>query len=688
MADAAIFVPSAERSAEENRREFVRFCREDLTTFGALEFDAASWDASDHYRQRGASRQSILNFTQFNARRSRHVGRPLPEPLGAFAKAYVRYEASQKRRRAIPLREIQAFRLLVLALVEKDLAADIGLVDAEVLNHAMKLARARLVDCTARGAGNKLGQIVKFLRANHLSDRIPIRWNHKMVGHKQRFTRMGKDAQARREAKLPSKEVLEAIPLAYRLAREPRDVILTSVMALLFCAPDRINEIFALPEKCEVEEIVDGKPVFGLRWAGSKGFHDHVKLILETMVDVAKDAIKRLRKHTAEARRIAAWYEADRGSLYLPENCAHLRGRDLTVADIKDITGLAHKTSVTVVLKRAGIKRAGMLRSGHARAADIYRFADVERGIVAMLPAGFPILDPRTGLRYSQAMMLVRTGAFAADQATWRCMIGPVSYENIRKGFGQVFKRLGLTTKERPLILRSNAIRHYLNTIANKANVSPVDLAAWSGRKDVGQNSAYDHETAEEILERRRCMERQVGDVRASRGEASASAVMRPNSPVSRHEIANRGAHGHATDIGFCEHDFASSPCIMFMECLHCSEHTCIKGSDPKQVEKVAGTLALARRSLAKAQEAQSLYYDGAGEWMQAHTETVQRLEQLYAILTDPSVPDGTKIRQSKSGWYTLVAQATRDHDEATSIRLEAPAEIRSLPIPRSAGSA
>jgi hypothetical protein len=698
MAEAPVFVPKAERAADGNRKEFVRFCREDLTTFGAaLDFDAARWDASDHYRRRGSPGRTILNFTQITTVRSWHVGPPLPEPLGAFAKAYIRYGASQQRRLAVPSREIQAFRLLALALGEKGLRSDIGLVDAHVLDHAVKLATERFGKMTAGLAGAKLAKIAEFLRTKRLSDRIPIRWKHGLKGWRRSPTRIGKEADERREAKLPSKEALDAIPLAYELASEPRDVIVTSVMALLFCAPDRINEIFALPERCEVEEMLDGKRAFGLRWAGSKGFSDHIKLILGVMVDVAKDAIKRLRKHTAEPRRIAAWYEANPCSLYLPDDCAHLRGHDLTLDDVRQITGLSHNTSVSAMLKRAGVKHAGIVqRSGSPFATHIFRFLDVERAVVALLPPGFPILDPRTGLKYSQAIMVARLGEFATDrQAPWRSMISPVSYQHIRYGFGRagngarnVFERLGLSTRERPLFLTSYQIRHHLNTIANKSNVSMVDIAAWSGRLDIGQNSAYDHETAEEILERRRRMERQLADVRASRGEGSSPTKIRPNPPVSREEIAKRSSHGHATEIGFCEQDFASSPCVMFMECLHCTKHTCIKGYDPKQVDKVADSLKLARQSLGKAQEAESMQYEGAKDWVRVQTETVQRLEQLHAILTDPSIPDGTKIRLTRSGQYTLIEQAMHDHEEAVSIQLLPPSNRRPLPSPSDVGDA
>ena len=58
--------------------------------------------------------------------------------------------------------------------------------------------------------------------------------------------------------------------------------------------------------------------------------------------------------------------------------------------------------------------------------------------------------------------------------------------------------------------------------------------------------------------------------------------------------------------------------------------------------------------------------YFGAEEWVRAHRGTIDRLEQLLAIILNPSVPDGTLIRLSRSGQYSLIEQAMRDHEEVT----------------------
>jgi hypothetical protein len=81
------------------------------------------------------------------------------------------------------------------------------------------------------------------------------------------------------------------------------------------------------------------------------------------------------------------------------------------------------------------------------------RFADVEATVLAMLPRGFPILDKATGLKYSEALLVVRRNELGAQRSTYRCMIEAVGIGQINTGLGSrakhgfesIFTRLGFT---------------------------------------------------------------------------------------------------------------------------------------------------------------------------------------------------------------------------------------------------
>lgn len=674
MVNTVTFLPQPQLTCRRNLAEFIRFCREELTVFGAeLEFDSCCWDLTEHIDVRSYHRV-LLHFTEFpDDAGPGQIGQPFSEPFASFAKSYVRYSAAQRARSSPPRHTLFAFRVVAAALRASALEPDISLVDASVLSRAVDLIRARFSETHGCQVAAQLQRIANFVADKHLSDNIPRFWKHNLSFVRWR-NRLGCEFEERRQRKIPREHVLDAVAAAFNLAKEPRDIIVTSILAILCSASVRINEVFSLREACETEGLRQGETAYGLRWAGSKGYPDHIKWVAGPMTCTAREAVRRLRAQTEEARRISSWYEANPGQLYLPEGCEHLRSREfLTTADLMDITGLGFPRCARRWAREAGLQPS-ISRGPVYHAKYQYRFEDVERAILAMLPKGFPIYDKRTGLRYSEAMLVVRRGVFGGGRI-WRCMVAQTRHSHVQAGIaGQnkarnVFERLGLSSGNGCIRVTTHQFRHWLNTIALKGGVSEIDVAAWSGRRDVRQNYAYDHESSEEILERKRdAQDRALVTIRAAVGNpgtgSGAIADLPRRLPVSRDEFAEMTIpNAHKTEIGFCVHDFASAPCPMFMDCLHCSNHVCIKGHDPEQAERVGWLLESVRQSLSKAQAACTDEYEGAAEWVFAHRETAERLEQLHRILTDPTVPAGTVIQLSKSARLTVAEQSALFHE-------------------------
>ncbi|ANY81330.1 hypothetical protein BB934_26475 [Microvirga ossetica] len=663
MAELIPFIPKATLTAAANMEAFVRMCRHDLDVYGSdLDFDAPTWDVTKFYFKRGFKGRMLLNFVEEARKQKTLPGSPVKEPFASQVKAYIRYYVGIKAPTSPPLMEIRAMRELYWAFLKSGLKPDLGAINAQLLDQAVDLADTRVPGDYGPRVGLHLRYLSTFLHEKHLAANAPVDWKHGLKWQVAKKRRLGEAAKAIREKKLPSDRALRALPTAFQLAKSPQDIISTSVMALLSCAPSRVNEIFALAADCEVQPLSEGEQGYMLRWAGSKGYPDFIKGIPAVMADVAKEAICRLRDQTDEARRIAGWYERYPDQLYLPEDCAGLRGKILTGADIEQIIGFTRPKEGQLWAQRQGIRATALVRGANGRTSRGFKFADIETAILSLLPRGFPLMDKATGLRYSEALMIVRRREFGSRrQARWRCMFDAVSYDNIMKQFHTadgIFARLGLSNPDDPITLKTHQLRHYLNTLAQRGGLSEAEIAAWSGRADVRQNTVYDHRTPEERLEQGRRREKELANVRGQR--------IRVNPPVSREDGQKRATHGHATEIGFCEHDFASSPCSMFMECLHCTKHVCVKGHDPQHTKRVSLALESARRSLAEAEAAMAKEYFGAEEWVRAHRGTIDRLEQLLAILLNPSVPDGTLIRLSRSGQYSLIEQAMRDHEAVT----------------------
>jgi hypothetical protein len=663
MSAVASFKLRSRIDADAKVEAFILNARNGLAAFGAdIDFDSDCWDITSHSFAKGDRRVRAGRVHLFFDKVPDGKRAGPAYNLRMFAKAYVRSQTAHLSA-SVVLRAVKAFEALGAAMekIGIDFLAD---CDAACFDAAVSYLVADGTALTTDATGPRLGQIARFLDRNMLCIHPIGRWRY-IKQRRSQSGRVGDAFEARRRRSLPDPEAIDALAQAFRLASDPRDVLATSVAAILCSAPERINELLNLSANCEVTQIGDdGREYLGLRWAGSKGYADHVKLILPGMTDVVREALRKILAITDQARRIARWYEEYPTQLYLPEDQVHLRDREFVeFEEIGTLVGLSGTARSTVRgwVKAAGIPVTLILRqSGHL--AHVIRFADLEKHIVGLLPSGFPVADSRTGLNYTDALTVIPHGLFRNGSASL-CMIEPLRYHHISYALGQngsagsvtVFQRVGLDP-DRRLCLRSHEFRHWLNTLAQGANLSQLDIAKWSGRRNVEQNAFYDHVTSEEIVAQIRA---KVGDHAKAVGPL---AEVPKKLPVSREEYAAMAVPtAHTTLYGFCIHDFAASPCEMFRNCLDCREHVCIKGLSDR-TERIERSLALASSHLEQAQAAVADGVYGAEDWVNIHQANVERLRQLIAILNDPDIEDGALIQLTDRGSYTLSEGVAYDH--------------------------
>lgn len=677
MSAATPLKPKALRAAQANLDAFIARARSGLTAFGAdLDFDADCWDVTDHCLARGDRRAKQSRTRLYFAEVAGVGGQTLSPGVRLLAKAYVRSEVAHLSFTAMA-RAVRAFHALGAAM-DKQRRGSVAECDRSTFDAAVAELVSSAGDATVDAVGPRLGKLARFLEDRLLCVHATGLWRYrKRLPSIQ--GRVGEAFEARRRKLMPDPAALDALARAFHLATDPRDVLITSVAAILCSAPERFNEVLALPASCEVESVgQDGKTYLGLRWSGSKGYGGHVKLILPGMADVVRESLRRIRVITDPARALARWYEANPSRLYLPPEHEHLRTREfLQFEEIAELLGLEGRTrsSVDHWVRNEGMPASKVVRVAGHTAARVVRFADFERHMIARLPPQFPFADAKTGLRYADALLVVPAGFFRRGTGG-TCMLEPLKYHHVSNGLGQnavagsttVFQRVGLDP-DRQLFIRSHQFRHWLNTLAQGANVSQVDIAKWSGRMDVRQNAAYDHVSSHEIVTHIRSV---VGDHAKVIGPL---AEIPEHLPVSRDEYAAMAVPtAHTTLYGFCIHDFTSAPCEMFRNCLDCREHVCIKGILGK-TDRVAAALDLARAQLGTAQDAAAQGVFGAQDWVSTHRATVERLEQVLGILRDPAIEDGAVIQISATGTYSLSEAAARDRlPDSDVLRLAPPA--------------
>ena len=661
MGETVLFVPRAEAEAQDNLSEFIKFAQNLICAYPEIKsWDDNHWDLTGVVSWRGKGNQRARAVFSSHDGVGRIASAYMSQPFLDFAKAYSLYTNATSSPKTYVVR-LAALRALEKALVEAQGTSNACLVTAAIFN----IAGGHIKERFSAGAGYRVGRalegISEFLSEKRLVAR-PCQWRSPIKRDQDR-NRVGVEADRRWSEKLPTEAALEALPRCFRFAESEVDILVSSIAALLCCAPDRSAEVMTLPEDCEVEIERDGKRVYGLRWWPAKGAQPRVKWIATGMVEVAKEAIARLRAVTHRAREIAEWYESNLDRLYLPAEVEHLRGRrELDTKELELVLG-AYRRNTPVWLKQNRVPSFTLPGKGNEQFTS---FEVVERVILSDLPAGFPVFDEATGIPFSKALLVIQKNQLHAIRGTYPHMVERFGTNMLNFHLGScrertqsLFARLGFTEPDGgPIELTSHQFRHWLNTLAHRGGMSQIDIAKWSGRKDIRQNEAYDHMTSHELVEMTRGMTKEDPRLFGPLGELAM------RSPLTRDEfMVLEFPTAHTTEIGFCVHDFTMLPCQKHRDCINCGEHVCVKGDAPK-TRRIMEQLEVAEEQLRRATVSRDEGFFGADRWVEHHQATVDRLRALAQALNDPSVPAGAIIRMVNPGEHSPIRMAIQERRE------------------------
>jgi len=477
--------------------------------------------------------------------------------------------------------------------------------------------------------------------------------------------KVGEEFDARRLSRLPSPASLSALASIFNMATDPSDIVVTSVMAILCAAPERINEALRLGIDSEVlqKDSAQGPDVYGLRWFPSKGAAPQVKWIINSMTDVVKKAFLNVRRIGDPARKIAEWYESNPTRLFLPDELQYLRGKEYLTKEY--LAELLFDGPVARTVTDYWCK-GNQVAIYQVHGKSCVRFDEVERAVISMLPMGFPIADRDHGLRYSKMLFLIRRNELHSARTTYRCMFSHVGTGDINVRLSakshlskSIFEKHNFREPDGgPISTSTHKIRHYLNTLAQLGGMSQLDIALWSGRARVSENNVYDHVSNRDVLEMVRAA---VGDPDRAKGPL---ARLRGTQLVNRSDFAKlKVATAHTTDFGYCIHDFSLLPCQAHQDCLNCDEQVCVKG-DSEKVVRLKLLIKETRDLLSKAEIAQHDQLAGSDRWVRHQKRTMERAESLLRILENPSVPAGSVISVSVTLMPSRLAMAVEERQK------------------------
>lgn len=484
-----------------------------------------------------------------------------------FAKAYIIYLRGLTKKKSLK-REMIALKVIEASLIKIRGKACITDCNAMVFNFAINIMQKKYSISTIYGISRELENLSLFLVEKKLVKDFFLGWVNplklkQVENYKPLSEVIGENG------KLSNLSAIEA--LASIIAKEDselseKDQYISSVFALLMCAPSRISEIIALPEDCEIiEKDKDGVEHYGLRFYSVKGYGADIKWIPSVMVSVAQKAVARLRRLSANARAIALWHEKKSSVFRLP-NCPDVdEEQPLTNLEVYQALGY----DVNKMIKhgcREKLKTISLIDKNKFLYDDYsYTLRTLFHKIHNSPPPDFPYYDSEKGIKYSNALCVVNSCQLAENKRTNFWKIHKPSIHTITLEIGQkkgsepnIFEKHGFfDICGKPLSLNTHQARHLLNTFAYLGGMSEFDIARWSGRNNIPSNKHYNNVAEEHMKayainiskQKQNSIEPIVG---------TDSRVADPNFDPDVHGAVL------ATEHGYCQHHYSIKPCSRF----------------------------------------------------------------------------------------------------------------------------
>ena len=236
------FTPRADLDAQDNLREFIRLCRDELTKFGSdLRWSDWHWKGAANFAKIGVPARGVKESDL------------LAESFLDFAKAYFRYQ--QGNHPTETKNELKALRAIEAALLQSGKTPIIAELNQTVLDHAAAIAREHYSKMAAYHCGREIERLARFVTTKHLISTDVATWRSPIGKPSDMRIQTGPVAKELRDKKLPPPECLDALAEIFaNCPTVPRDIFTTSVFAMSMCAPSRGTELLLLPADLEWEE--------------------------------------------------------------------------------------------------------------------------------------------------------------------------------------------------------------------------------------------------------------------------------------------------------------------------------------------------------------------------------------------------------------------------------------------------
>jgi hypothetical protein len=551
------------------------------------------------------------------------------------------------------------FRVLRLAPV--DSLFDLDYTALRTVESTMR-QRAQRTPSSASKALNDLhalSRILDTLSSKGVLPRLRYRMKQETRAELLELTKTHQAKWRSAKADMLSRSI-EALSEAFNalFENDPRlssgDRVAIATMGLELCAPSRINEILCL----SVDDYVTiddyarraaGKAsdtihamhqLLLVTMKGSKGAQWSAKPVLNFMIDLFHYCLKVIIANGERSRMLVRCYQQNHDKLYLPPELEYLRGKDLTVLDVRNIMALADQDdsttlgaaerlfSVELRSKRFKVPNPnpiqidGRLTKRH----EVYaaHWNDIESLLLEKTYAAMEDCRKVTSNNYYKGDLAKMLFLFDSDNAPY--LPSAFTYATLSRRLKQTesqrrrkfrlspsfFEKLGITMPVNGVTqfaqIESHDPRRWLTTMAliHGEKLSNVLINKWARRLSIAQLWNYDFRSAEtkaaasampEPLELKdlsngltscRKLEDEYGpkidivtvhDAGVSGTTMDAISAATESRPIAR--TSEQIIIIYPTWYGFCAHQHHEKPCRAYTSCLPCDDNYLVKGHIP-----------------------------------------------------------------------------------------------------------
>lgn len=413
---------------------------------------------------------------------------PMSKSLSEFSKAYIYHKTYPNLYKSLAI--LDALKMINCVLRELDLEEKIENLNYEAINLYFIRTNERYAFNTIGRMTSNLYKIVHFLTINEIIDSKLI--NH--IPDKIRIEKENKNAAS----KMPNQQLIDFFGSVFNSnSANERDLVTTSIIALLLCAPTRLSEVLNLKHDCEViSKDSHGNSIYGISYIGAKGYGSHIKWIPESMQGLAKTSINNLRKLSEGARSLAQLVKKGEDQFYHALTCKphdFINKDEIKKLIIFDDMKKMNKSCKNIVSR---ISNEGIV------AKEFWNLIVKGKKINSWVVNNTVCESEALIILYKDQLHLMKgDNIFEYEILSDKAFFADFAFRKNDKTLNIYQRHPHLIPEETSLNFTSHQARHLLNTLAQEEHLSDLEISFWSGRRNVDQNKNYDHISSEDKRE-------------------------------------------------------------------------------------------------------------------------------------------------------------------------------------------